>query len=407
MKQLRNIIVILSLLVISFGGGYNLGKNSGYAGGTLSFPSFSNTRPPASQNLDFSLFWDVLRRLETYFIDKKAIGGQKILYGAISGMVQSLGDPYTVFLPPDQNKDTKDSLGGHFEGIGAQLGVKDKKIIIVAPLKGTPADLAGLKAGDWIIKVDGKDTLNWTLPQTVAAIRGPKDSKVTISVIHKDADKPVDVRVTRETINVPSVEWSMKSSGNFKVVYLKLSQFGDQTNDEWNKAVGEILTQVAADKSGQIKGMVLDLRNNPGGYLSGAVNIASEFLPDGVVVMQESSNGKRDVSNVTGSGRLTTIPMVALINKGSASASEIVAGALSDRKRAKLVGETSFGKGSIQDVQELPGGAGLHITVAKWLLPSGKWINGTGITPDISAVNDDNKPDQDLQLDRAIEQLVK
>lgn len=404
LKTIRNLIVVVILLFLSFKWGYSYGLKGNIP---VSNINFSNTTPTVTQNVDFSLFWDVWRRLYGNYVDKKALDPQKMVYGAISGMVQSLGDPYTVFLPPAQNKETKDSLGGQFEGIGAQLGVKDKKIIVVAPLKGTPAEKAGIKAGDWIVKVDGKDTLSWTLPQAVTAIRGTKGSTVTLTLVHKDQEKPYDVKVVRNTISIPSVEWSYKSSGNDKVVYLKLAQFGDHTDDEWNKAISDIVEKINSDRSGQIKGLVLDVRNNPGGYLSGAVYIGSEFLKDGPIVLQESSDGSRTTYRVNRSGQLTDIPMVVLVDKGSASAAEIVAGALQDRKRAKLVGETTFGKGSIQDVQDLSGGAGLHITIAKWLLPSGKWINGTGLTPDASVTNDENKPDVDAQLSKAIELLVK
>lgn len=406
MRTLRNLVIVVILLVITFRLGYGYGQRGGLPTIGNNF-SFSNTTPPASQNVDFSLFWDVWRRLYANYLDKKALDPQKMVYGAISGMVQSLGDPYTVFLPPTQNKETKESLGGQFEGIGAQLGVKDKKIIVVAPLKGAPAEKAGIKAGDWIVKVDGKDTFSWTLPQTVTAIRGPKGTSVTLTLVHKDQDNTFDVKVTRDTINIPSVEWSYKSVGGSKVVYLKLSQFGDNTNDEWNKAIADITQKINSDKSGQIKGLVLDLRNNPGGYLSGAVYIGSEFLKEGPIVMQESADGSRSTYSVNRTGQLTSIPMVVLVDKGSASASEIVAGALQDRKRARLVGETSFGKGSIQDVQDLEGGAGLHITIAKWLLPSGRWINGIGLTPDVSVTNDENKPDVDAQLNKAMDLLVK
>jgi len=409
-RLVRNFIIIVTIAIFAFGTGYNVGHSgnprySGLSGQAI----FRNTTPPPTQNIDFGLFWEVWRRLSVNYFDKKALDPQKMLYGAISGMVQALGDPYTVFLPPNQNKDTKDSLGGHFEGIGAQLGVKDKKIIIVAPLKGTPADISGLKAGDWIVKVDGKETANWTLPETVTAIRGPKGTKIVLTIVHKNEDKPVDVSVVRDTIKVPSVEWSMKNdaSSSASVVYLKLSQFGDQTNDEWNKAVGEIVGKLGADNNQKIKGVILDLRNNPGGYLSGAVYIASEFLKDGTIVIQEGADGSRNNFTVNRTGQLLNVPLVVLVNKGSASASEIVGGALQDRKRAKLVGETTFGKGTIQDVQDLSTGAGLHITVAKWLLPSGKWVNGTGVNPDVAVANDDKNEDNDLQLNKAIEILVK
>lgn len=422
LKTLRNIFLGLALVVIAFGAGYRAGV-SGIGGSWIQNTPVVNSIPSRPNPADFSLFWEVWDRLNRYYIDKKALDYQKMVYGAISGLVSSLGDPYTVFLPPDQNKEAKDDLGGKFEGIGAQLGIKDKRIVIVAPLKGTPAEKAGLKPGDWIVKVDGKETANWTLPEAVAKIRGPKGSTVTLNILHKDATKTADIPVARDTINVSSVEWEEKNikyqtknnkyeiikddcADCQKVIYLKLSRFGDQTADEWNKAVEEISSKLK-DQSAKIKGIVFDLRNNPGGYLSGSVFIASEFLKDGTVVIQESIASGKQTYSVDRKGKLNDIPMVVLINKGSASASEIVAGALSVRGRAKVVGETSFGKGSIQEAQELPGGAGIHITTAKWLLPNGKWINGSGIEPDVKAENDDTKPDEDLQFEKAIETLVK
>ncbi len=411
---LRNILLGLTLLTISFAVGVNYGRSGDATLLPAIKPRVVNTNPPPTKNVDFGLFWDVWKRLEKGYIDNKALDTQKMVYGAISGMVSSLGDPYTVFLPPSQNKESKDSLGGHFEGIGAQLGVKDKKIIVVAPLKGTPAEKSGLKPEDWIVKVDGKETGDWTLPQTVSAIRGQKGTKVTLTILSKNEEKTKDVEVVRDTINVLSVEWEMKDSSRGKVVYLTLSQFGDKSNDEWNKAIEEIKNRITNDERREIKGLILDLRNNPGGYLSGAVYIASEFVKEGVIVTQQMADGSKKEFSVNRSGKLTDIPVVVLINKGSASASEIVAGALRDRLGARLVGETTFGKGSIQDVQELSGGAGLHITIAKWLLPSGKWINGSGIKPDAVVVNDDTSSNDtvtekknDKQLNKAIELLVK
>lgn len=420
LKTIRNLFVGLAILVITFGVGYRTGKN-GIGQQWVQNTSFTGNASNKPATVDFSLFWEVWDRLNRYYIDKTAIDAQKMVNGAISGMVSSLGDPYTVFLPPNQNKEAKEDLGGKFEGIGAQLGIKDKKIVIVAPLKDTPAQKAGLKPGDWILKVDNKDTINWSLPETVAKIRGPKGSNVLLTVLHKDASKSADISVVRDTINVESVEWEVKKfkkeNGKLKItkgecndceqiVYLKLSRFGDQTTDEWNRAIDEINFKFKI-LDFKYKGLVLDLRNNPGGYLSGSVFIASEFLKDGTVVIQESIASGKQTYTVDRKGRLTDVPIVILVNKGSASASEIVAGALQVRNRGKVVGETSFGKGSVQEAQELPGGAGIHITTAKWLLPNGKWINGSGVEPDVKAENDDNKPDEDIQLETAIETFVK
>ncbi|OGG20369.1 hypothetical protein A3D03_05995 [Candidatus Gottesmanbacteria bacterium RIFCSPHIGHO2_02_FULL_40_13] len=418
MKLLRNFILILILIVLSFGIGYRTGSKQFFQSYTPTSGEISGKNPTKvfSADLDFSLFWDVWDRVGKGFINRKNIDSQKMIYGAISGMVASLGDPYTVFLPPEQNKEAKDDLGGLFEGIGAQLGIKDKKIVVIAPLKDSPADKSGLKPGDWIVKVDGQETIDWTLPQAVNKIRGAKGSDVLLSVLHKDASQSSDIKVTRDTIQVTSVEFSLKpdvcSDGENlpickSVIYLRLSQFGDKTADEWAKAVDSISQKLAGDNNGQIKGLVLDLRNNPGGYLTGAVFIASEFLKEGTVFIQEYADGRRQDFKVNRQGRILDIPMVVLINKGSASASEIVAGALQDRSRAKLIGETSFGKGSIQETQDLTNGAGVHITVAKWLVPSGKWINGEGISPDVKIENDDAKPDEDLQLQKAVEMLLK
>jgi carboxyl-terminal processing protease len=426
LKILRNLFLSLTLLILTFAAGYRAGEiGLGRKSDTPPQVSISNkeviqSKDISLKNVDFSIFWDVWDKVSRNYIDKKALDPQKMVYGAVSGMVASLGDPYTVFLPPDQNKEAKDDLGGKFEGIGAQLGVKDKKIVVIAPLKESPAEKAGIKPGDWIIKVDGKETLNWTLYEAVSKIRGQKGSQVTLSIMHKEASKSSDITVVRDEIKVASVEWGIKNgkmeNGKWKIisddcidcnkiVYLKLIRFGDQTADEWNKVVDGIKSALAGNS--QVKGLVFDVRNNPGGYLSGSVFIASEFLKDGPVVIQELAGGGRQTYNVNRKGKLLDIPMVVLINKGSASASEIVAGALKERGRSKLIGETTFGKGSIQEAVDLSGGAGIHITTAKWLMPSGKWINGSGIEPDVKVENDENKPDEDLQLERAAEMLMK
>ncbi len=421
LKTLRNIILGLSIFIIGFG----IGINAPSFGIIKTLPLSSEIVNKISSKpgqVDFSLFWDVWERLNRFYIDKKALDPQKMVYGAISGMVNSLGDPYTVFLPPEQNKEAKDDLSGKLEGIGVQLGIKDKKIIVIAPLKDTPAEKAGLQSSDWIIKVDGKETADWTLPEAVSKIRGPKGSKVTLTVIHKDASQSADITVIRDSIKVASVEWRIKKfrveSREFreikeecsdceKVIYLKLSRFGDQTTDEWNKAIEEIVQAIEQSNNRAMKGLIFDLRNNPGGYLSGSVFIASEFLSDGTVVIQETADSKRQTFDVNRKAKLLNIPMVVLINKGTASAGEIVAGVLQEKGKAKLVGEATFGKGSIQEAQDLPQGTGIHITTSKWLLPSGKWINGSGVAPDVKIENDVAKPDIDLQLEKAIEILIK
>lgn len=398
LKTIRGFIVILALMVFSGGLGWELGHRD------VSFqwqnykPQFSviDKEPPVAQTIDFKLFWNVWDRLGKDYFDKSKVDAQRMVWGAISGMTQALGDPYTVFLPPEENKAFKEELAGiKFEGIGAQLGVKDKMIVVIAPLKGSPAEKAGIWAGDFILKVDGKETANWTLPEAVAKIRGPKGTKVVLTIGRQGQDKPKDIEVVRDTILVKSVEFEIKNN----IAILKLSRFGDDTNQEWEKTIKTL-------NLGNISGVVLDLRNNPGGYLGGAVFIASEFLKDGVVVVQEKSSGEKDTFTVNRKGRLTDVPLVVLINKGSASASEIVAVALKERGRAKLVGEATFGKGTIQEAQDLEGGAGLHVTTARWLTPLGTFVNGAGIKPDVEVAADESDQTRDLQLEKALEILI-
>lgn len=357
-------------------------------------------------SIDFKLFWDTWDLVSQKYIDKKAIDPQKLYYGAIQGMVAALGDPYTVFLPPQAQQTTKEQLGGSFEGVGIQLGYnKDKRLVVIAPLKDTPADKAGVKAGDLIIEIDKKETSNLSLPEAVNLIRGKKGTSVTLALFSENDSKPRDVSLTRDTIVVKSVVFEPKvTKSGSKIAYIHLSSFGERTKQEWDEAVSDAL---AAGSTG----MVLDVRNNPGGFLDMAVYILSEFFGDGKLVMQEDAQGNRLEQSVIRQGKLLNMPLVVLINKGSASASEIVAGAIQDRKRGQLIGEQSFGKGTIQSAEELAQGTGIHITTAKWLTPNGRWVHGTGLTPDVKLeLTADNTKDstgklQDPQLEKALELL--
>lgn len=416
-KKITNILLMLSLVILLFGSGYKLGEYR-TAASKIERPNYSilnATQIPNNKvsNIDFNLFWDTWNQVETKFVDKNKLDPKKMFYGAIKGMVASLDDPYTFFMTPDENKQSKDDLGGKFEGIGAQLGLKDSRILIVAPLKNSPAIKAGVLSGDYVNKVDDQPTKGWTLSQAVSKIRGNKGTKVKLT-LERNA-KEFDVTIVRDQIIVDSVELSYEtrsdcSNNCSKVAYLKINQFGETTNDEWDKEVKEIKDKWDAK---EIKGMVLDLRDNPGGYLESAVYLANEFLPPGkLIVKQESTTtDNRDYTAIR-SGLLQNIPIVVLINKGSASASEILAGALRDDKKTELIGEKSFGKGSVQEAMDLGGGAGLHITVAKWILPDGDWINGKGIEPNITIVNqikDGNTmtKQDDAQLEKAIEEVLK
>ncbi len=420
-SKIRSIILTIAVVILIGGIGYRLGEQRIFTkSATLQSAAVINTEAPSSVQVDFSLFWDVWQRLKLYYIDASSMDSQKMVWGAISGMVNSLDDPYTSFLNPKENTEFKEDIGGSFQGIGAQLGLKDNQIIIQAPLKGSPAEKAGLKAMDWILKVNDEDTVGWTINQAVTKIRGKKGTTVTLTILHENAKVSEDISITRDEIVVPSVEHWMKTPSEITEIsgvvsptlrantssigYLYLSRFGDRTNEEWQTAVDDI---VAKQVSLGVKGLIFDLRNNPGGYLDGSVYIASEFLKSGVVVTQTNSDGTKEVLSVNRKGKLYDIPLVVLINKGSASAAEIVAGALKDHKRATIVGVTSFGKGSVQTPQELSGGASVHITTGKWLLPNGDWIHKKGIIPDVEVKLDSPEATQDAQLLKAIEILLK
>ncbi|MCL5784582.1 MAG: S41 family peptidase [Patescibacteria group bacterium] len=392
------LVIILSFLL-----GWQLGHQDVQVKLVNYRPSISviNKEPPKNVNVDFKLFWDTWDLVSRSYLDKSAIDPNKLFYGAISGMVSALGDPYTVFLPPEQQKFSKEELNGSFEGVGIQLGFnKDKRLVVIAPLEGTPAQKAGIKPQDLIVKIDDKDTTNMTLPEAVNLIRGPKGTKINLTIFREGDSDTRAVAMTRDDIIVKSVEVSYKETpAGKKVAVIKLSRFGERTKDEWNEAVTNLL-------SANSQAVVLDLRNNPGGFLDGAVFIGSEFLDGGDVVLQENSQGQQTAFKVTRVGKLTQIPMDVLINKGSASASEIVAGAIQDRKRGKLVGEKSFGKGTIQEAQDMEGGTGIHITVAKWLTPNARWVNSTqGLDPDVKIDMDKEDMTKDPQLDKAIELL--
>ena len=402
LKQLRFGAVIISLMLLSGWIGFRLGQNGP---GLVSFSAtVSRNQPVSKQNLDLGLFWQVWDKLYQSYLIKGDLKPEQMIYGAIKGMTAALGDPYTVFLPPQANKESKAELDGAFEGVGIELGFKDGQLAVMAPLEGMPAKAAGVRAGDLIlhIKDDAKeidqDTQGLSLPEAVRLIRGDKGTSVELTLFHEGSAEPQKLTIKRDTIVVKSVELEWVGDQD-KVAHIKLTRFGGRTEAEWAAAVKEVVKR-------QPKGIILDLRNNPGGYLQGAVDLAGEFLPVGkLVVKQADSQGKVETYSVDRSGQLLTPILVVLVNEGSASSSEILAGALKDNNRAKLVGEKTFGKGTVQEALDLGEEAGLHVTTAKWLLPSGLWVNDTkGLTPDVE-VKDDPETTADEQLVKAIEAL--
>ena len=350
------------------------------------------------ETVDFSLFWDAYDKLHQNFISPEKINDQSVIYGAISGMTQSLQDPYTAFFDPKDAKLFQEDLAGSFDGIGMEVAIKKDQLTIVAPLKGTPSDIAGLKPGDQIIKINGESTQDISTEEAVNLIRGKKGTSVTLTIFREGWRDTKDFTIMRDTIKIPSIEWELKD-GN--VAYLHMYQFDQTLSADFKKTAFEILKSPA-------KKIVLDLRNNPGGYLQVAQEIAGWFLTQGqVVVVEDFGKGKeKQVYKAEGNGNFANYPVVVLINKGSASASEILAGALRDNRNIKLIGEKSFGKGSVQEVIELQDGASfLKVTIAKWLTPKGSFISEVGLTPDIKVelTDDDVVAKKDPQLQKALE----
>jgi len=418
LSKIRNFALIVLLVTLSFWGGYVRGSKSLSTVGEGINWSEQNLKNNdvgdqinLSKNVDLGLFWNVWQRLSDNYLDGSKIDIQKMVYGAIEGMTASLDDPYTAFLPPIENARTQEDLSGEFNGVGIQLGFIESTLAVMAPLPDNPAIKAGVKAGDLILNIKDekknvdKDTQGMSLIEAVNLIRGEKGTMVNLTLYSKGEDKTHEVDLVRDTINVASVDLEWVGE-NKSIAHLRVMKFGEKTGSEWRSAVGEIagrrLTNVNFD------GIVLDLRNNPGGYLQAAVDLASEFIPEGVVVQQEGKKSTESFS-VNRKGQLVGVKMVILVNKGSASASEILAGALRERVGVKLIGEETFGKGTVQEAQELPGGAGLHVTIARWLLPNGTNIHGNGLDPDVTVVFVPDPEDDraDNQLERAVEELGK
>jgi len=400
-KKYVTFFVVVFLLFGSYFLGVNQGKKQQAEQKVipLSQSLVTNKLPGADEKIDFSLFWKVWDLVKEKHIDKDKLDAQKMVYGAINGFLKATGDPYSIFFNPTESKSFSEEIGGSFEGIGAELGIKDDILTVIAPLDGSPSQKAGLRAGDKILKIDDKITTDFTVYQAVDMIRGKKGTTVTLTVLHQGEQETKDMVVTRDTIEVKSVKMEFKDD---KIVYIKITKFGENTDKEFNDAINKITTE-------NTKGIIIDMRNNPGGLLDKAVDVANRMIPRGkVVVTEEDSMGNKESIKTMGGDRLSSIPTVVLINEGSASASEILAGALRDNQGLTLIGKKSFGKGSVQQLIDLPGGSSVKITIAKWLTPNGDYIMEKGITPDteVDLSLDDFNNNRDPQLDKAVE-LIK
>jgi len=390
MKKIFYIIIFIFIVFGAFWGGFFTAKHYGVLpDNLLNFQSnfFSG------QNL--TLFWEAWQAVSNKFIDREKIDQKKAFYGALQGMVKSIGDDYTEFYSPQEAKIFNEDISGSFEGVGMEITVRRGIITVVSPLEDTPAWRAGIKSGDLILKINNEDATNLKLEEAVMRIRGPKGTKVILTIMREDFKEPKDIEIVRDVIVVHAVKFKMLENN---IGYIKILNFGKNSVPEFYNAINDLLTK-GANK------LILDLRNNPGGFLESAVIISSWFLPKGDKVVIEDFGGKspQRIHRSLGPGILSNLPLVVLVNRGSASASEILAGALRDNLNVKILGEKTFGKGSVQEVVNLSDGSLVKVTVARWLTPKGKLIEGKGIDPDIEIKNESDK--EDLVLNKAIEIL--
>ena len=343
---------------------------------------------------DFMLYTDVVQLLdEKYYGD---INFKDLLYGSIRGAVASLGDHYTSFSTPAESKDFFTNLNGIYEGVGVEIDYVGDRLLVVAPLDGSPAEKAGVKPKDEILAIDGISTVGLTLSQAVDLIQGIRGTEVILIINREKETQPLEFKIVRNVIKIPSVKLNSLADG---LAVVEITKFSSDSNKLFNDIVHNLLIE-------NVQGIVLDLRNNPGGFLDVAVKIANEFISSGMIVEERFKDGQVIPFYADSSGQLTDIPIVVLINGGSASAAEILAGALKDNGRAILVGDNTYGKGSVQEIDEMPDGSALRLTVAHWYTPSGRSISQGGIKPDI-LIKEGEVGGTDVQLSRAIEELKK
>ncbi|NOQ68033.1 PDZ domain-containing protein [Patescibacteria group bacterium] len=417
-RSSKKIIFIFLIIATSFSAGFaasdfidsfndkdnikglvNIGSQSDQNKDGLNFGNIldKEDKNEIEKRADFGVFWEAWRMIEGKYT-LEDLDYEKMVHGAVSGMVDSLGDPYTVFLSPQDKVMFEQDMKGSFSGIGAEIGFRDKFLTIIAPLKGSPAEKAGLLSGDKILKVDEAEIMGMNIDEAVSIIRGEKGTMVKLTIGRDGLDELKEIEIIRDIIKIETVEWEIK---NGNIAYIRISQFKEETVDEFDSQIDDIIIN-------DPKGIIIDLRNNPGGYVSTLEDIASRFLNNGDIIFVEDFGNKKEVYKASGNNKFNNIPIVVLINEGSASASEILAGALKDNNGAKLVGKTTFGKGLVQEMQNLKDGSALKITVAKWLTPSGLDINKDGIKPDyeVEMTLEDYENNMDPQLEKALDILT-
>ena len=350
------------------------------------------------EKVDIAVFWEAWNKVSQNFLDKNEIDAQKMIYGATAGMIQSLGDPYTTFFTPSQTESFNEELSGEYQGVGMVVGNREGQLTVVSPFKSSPADSAGLKPKDNILKIDDTFTKDLSIEEAVKIIKGPAGTSVRLLILRGDWNEPKEFVVKRDNIKIPTLEKEITADN---IAVIKIYQFNRILPAEFGQAADEILN------TPEVKKIVIDLRNNPGGFLEVAQEVTGWFLPKGqVVVWQDMGQDKeKKAYKSAGPYAFADYQIAVLINNGSASASEIMAGALRDQLGVKLIGEKSFGKGSVQEQINLSDRSSLKVTIAKWLTPNGTSIDKDGLEPDIEAKEEQGSNGEDVQLEKAIEFL--
>jgi carboxyl-terminal processing protease len=396
----RNKIIIGCVVAVLLVGFLALGFVLGRFSTDLptSLPVSTSTNTTTTKEELFKPFWEAWQIVHDQYLSQP-VDDEIMMRGAIRGMMDSLGDPHSGYMDPVEYGDATAPLEG-YSGIGAWVNTEGEFLIITEPMKGSPAEAAGLKGGDTVIAIDGED-MTGTLPELARQkVLGEAGTQVILTIMREGVEQPMDITITRAEITIPSTEYRMLDNN---IAYLRLNAFSGTTGEEIQSALKELL-------GNNPDGLILDLRYNSGGYLDAAVEVGSEFLPDGVVAFEEYGNGTRYTFNVSGNGIATEIPMVVLVNEWSASASEIVAGALQDRGRAQLVGVTTYGKGTVQNWIALSDNEGaVRVTIARWLTPNGRNVTDSGLTPDVEVTisDEDAQAGIDSQLNKAVEILTQ
>jgi len=399
-SKITKIIGTILVCIVLLGGTFFVGLKIGekYYPSINLVSGLKNKEVGKPADVDFSLFWDAWLLIQADYVKSGELDKQKMVYGAIEGLLGSLDDPYSVFFEPIDAEKFSEDVNGSFSGIGIEIGMRKGILTVISPMEDTPAWKAGLKAGDQIIKINGKSTADLTTDEAVKLIRGEKGTIVILTIIHKNSDTQEDISIVRDTIVVDAVKLSFLDNDN--IAHLKLLNFNENAPYEFYQAALKMQEK-------QPQGLILDLRNNPGGYLEVAVDIASWFVPKDSVVVRENIKGEsEEVLKASANQSFVNLPTVVLINEGSASASEILAGALRDIRSIKLVGIKSYGKGSVQEVKKLFDDSMIKLTIAEWLTPNGVSINNNGLEPDYKIeMLEDLTSDKDPQLDKALQVL--